>query len=60
MHKLLFRHLLSPPLTEPLEATERADIAALAAQVERRARQRLGRSLALRAVDAGSCNGCER
>ena len=24
-----------------------------------RARQRLGRSLAIREVDAGSCNGCE-
>jgi Ni,Fe-hydrogenase III small subunit len=31
----------------------------LAAQVERTARQRLGRTLSIREVDAGSCNGCE-
>src|SRR5690606_20544140 len=29
------------------------------AALERAARQRLGRSLAIREVDAGSCNGCE-
>ena len=28
-------------------------------QLERAARRRLGRSLAIREVDAGSCNGCE-
>ena len=31
----------------------------LPASVERAARRRLGRSLAIREVDAGSCNGCE-
>ncbi len=31
----------------------------LAASVERAARRRLGRSLSIREVDAGSCNGCE-
>src|SRR5262249_20562955 len=31
----------------------------LAAEVRRSARSRLGRSLAIRQVDAGSCNGCE-
>lgn len=34
-------------------------IAELAAAVDRAARQRLGRSLSIRTVDAGSCNGCE-
>ena len=29
------------------------------ARLERAARQRLGRSLSIREVDAGSCNGCE-
>jgi len=29
------------------------------ASVERAARRRLGRSLSIREVDAGSCNGCE-
>jgi Ni,Fe-hydrogenase III small subunit len=32
---------------------------ALAARVEGAARRRLGRSLSIREVDAGSCNGCE-
>jgi Ni,Fe-hydrogenase III small subunit len=31
----------------------------LAAAVERAARQRLGRSLSIREIDAGSCNACE-
>ena len=31
----------------------------LAAALNRAARKRLGRSLSIRAVDAGSCNGCE-
>ena len=34
-------------------------MAALAARLDRAARLRLGRSLSIRAVDAGSCNGCE-
>ncbi len=34
-------------------------LADLAAKLGARARQRLGRSLAIREVDAGSCNGCE-
>jgi Ni,Fe-hydrogenase III small subunit len=59
MRDLLFRNLLRTPLTElPPERDERA-IAALAAGVDRVARRRLGRSLAIRQVDAGSCNGCE-
>jgi Ni,Fe-hydrogenase III small subunit len=34
-------------------------LAEVAAKVDRAARRRLGRSLAIREVDAGSCNGCE-
>jgi Ni,Fe-hydrogenase III small subunit len=34
-------------------------LAELAAALDRAARRRLGRSLAIREVDAGSCNGCE-
>ena len=34
-------------------------MAELAAGLDRAARRRLGRSLSIRAVDAGSCNGCE-
>jgi Ni,Fe-hydrogenase III small subunit len=59
MRKLLLESLMRPPLTEP--APEPADhvVAELAASVDRAARRRLGRSLAIREVDAGSCNGCE-
>ena len=39
--------------------TEAAPLATLAADLDRAARRRLGRSLAIREVDAGSCNGCE-
>ncbi|MGO7418435.1 hydrogenase, partial [Rhizobium ruizarguesonis] len=34
-------------------------MAAASSVIARRARRRLGRSLSIRAVDAGSCNGCE-
>jgi len=56
---LLFRNLLRKPLTEaPPECDDRA-LTELAAAVDRAARRRVGRSLAIRQVDAGSCNGCE-
>jgi len=38
---------------------DNAALAELARALERAARKRLGRSLAIRQVDAGSCNGCE-
>jgi len=59
MRKLLFEILVKPPLTEKLGADDEAAILALAQQLDRSARQRLGRSLSIRQVDAGSCNGCE-
>jgi Ni,Fe-hydrogenase III small subunit len=59
MRRTLFEGLTRTPLTEaPPEASDAA-LAELAAQVDRAARRRLGRSLAIREVDAGSCNGCE-
>jgi Ni,Fe-hydrogenase III small subunit len=59
MRKLLFQNLLRSPLTMPApEASEQA-LAELGAKVDQAARQRLGCSLAIREVDAGSCNGCE-
>jgi Ni,Fe-hydrogenase III small subunit len=51
--------LVLPPLTEAAPAPDEAALAELAAAVEHNARRRLGRSLAIREVDAGSCNGCE-
>ncbi|MBP2448760.1 NADH-quinone oxidoreductase subunit B family protein [Rhizobium leguminosarum] len=59
MRKLLFESLIRPPLTEPRPPVSDAAMTELAAAVERSARRRLGRSLSIRAVDAGSCNGCE-
>jgi Ni,Fe-hydrogenase III small subunit len=59
MRKLLFQSLFRQPLTEPAPSSDDAAVAELAAAVGRVARQRLGRSLSIREVDAGSCNGCE-
>jgi Ni,Fe-hydrogenase III small subunit len=59
MRKLLFESLLRRPLTESPPVVEDAALAELGAALERAARRRLGRSLAIREIDAGSCNGCE-
>ena len=59
MRRLLFKSLVLGPLTEPPPAPDDAALAQLAAQVNGAARRRLGRTLAIREVDAGSCNGCE-
>jgi Ni,Fe-hydrogenase III small subunit len=59
MRKLLFQNLLRWPLTVAAPAPSESALAELGARVEQVARRRLGRSLAIRAVDAGSCNGCE-
>jgi Ni,Fe-hydrogenase III small subunit len=59
MRKLLFETLIRPPLTARLTAADESAVAELAASLDRAARERLGRSLAIRQVDAGSCNGCE-
>jgi Ni,Fe-hydrogenase III small subunit len=50
---------LRPPLTEPPPEDDDPELAALAASVQYAAAPALGRSLAIRHVDAGSCNGCE-
>jgi Ni,Fe-hydrogenase III small subunit len=49
---------LRTPATEPVPAVD-AELSALAAQLDAAVRRRLGRSLSIREVDAGSCNGCE-
>jgi Ni,Fe-hydrogenase III small subunit len=50
---------MNGPVTEAPPSPDDTALAELAVSVERAARQRLGRSLAIRHVDAGSCNGCE-
>lgn len=57
--RLFARHLLKGPYTERRLAPSAEGLTELAVAVTARARVRLGRSLAIRAVDAGSCNGCE-
>ena len=59
MRKLLFQSLVRAPLTEKLPKSNDADLAKLASQLDAASRRRLGRSLSIREVDAGSCNGCE-
>ena len=59
MRKLLYESLLRSPLTEAPPARDDVALAELAESLERVSRRRLGRSLSIREVDAGSCNGCE-
>src|SRR5512140_2542660 len=59
MRRILFESFTHGPLTEPAPQPDEAMLAELAASLDRAARRRLGRSLSIREVDAGSCNGCE-
>ena len=59
MRRLLLKNLMRNPLTEAAPAADDAALAELAGSLDRAARRKLGRSLAIREVDAGSCNGCE-
>ena len=59
MRNLLLQGLTRPPLTEPAPGKAELELIELADAVEQSARARLGRSLAIRHVDAGSCNACE-
>ncbi len=51
----LFRH----PLTEDVPVIGDAERDAIGASFQNATQRRLGRSLSIRQVDAGSCNGCE-
>ena len=59
MRRMLFKSLAHGPLTEAAPTADEAALAELATRVKETARMRLGRTLSLREVDAGSCNGCE-
>ncbi len=59
MRHLILDAVLRTPLTESAPEVDDAALAELAAAVDQAARRRLGRSLSIREVDAGSCNGCE-
>jgi len=59
MTSLLQYLLKTPVVTESLKPGDRAQIEVIGRQIDERARKRFGRSLHIREVDAGSCNGCE-
>jgi Ni,Fe-hydrogenase III small subunit len=59
MRNHLFQGIIHAPLTEAAPSPDDAAMKELAASLDRAARRRLGHSLSIREVDAGSCNGCE-
>jgi Ni,Fe-hydrogenase III small subunit len=59
MRRILFEGVMHRPVTEAPPAADDAALAELARRLDHAARRRLGRSLSIREVDAGSCNGCE-
>ncbi|WP_026783370.1 NADH-quinone oxidoreductase subunit B family protein [Pleomorphomonas koreensis] len=59
MRRMLLEGLFRRPVTEEAPAVADAELEELAARLGAVARARLGRSLSIREVDAGSCNGCE-
>ena len=59
VRKLIVQNLLRSPLTEPRPQLDEDALAELGGRLAVESRRRLGRSLSVRQVDAGSCNGCE-
>lgn len=59
MRKIMLASLLRRPVTIEAPPPDDGALAELAIRLDRVARRRIGRSLAIREVDAGSCNGCE-
>ena len=59
----MWRYILSgivlAPLTERKPKFDDVELAELARRLDKTARRKLGRSLSIRQLDAGSCNGCE-
>jgi Ni,Fe-hydrogenase III small subunit len=56
--RLLAKILRTGSVTEPL-SSDPVGALALAREIDRHSRALFGRALAIREVDAGSCNGCE-
>ncbi len=59
MRRRLFKNLVNSPVTEAVTHTRVEALEATGAEVRGVIARTLGRSLAIREVDAGSCNGCE-
>jgi Ni,Fe-hydrogenase III small subunit len=58
MRRRLFKNLLNAPCTEPV-SREPGALETAGEALRGAVTRRLGRSLAIRELDAGSCNGCE-
>jgi Ni,Fe-hydrogenase III small subunit len=59
MRRLIFQGMAKKVLSERPPQPDATGLEELAKRVNEAAQRRLGRSLAIRQVDAGSCNGCE-
>jgi len=59
MIRILHQIFRTGIVTEPLPPTEETEIEVIGHRLEAAIRKRFHRSLTIRAVDAGSCNGCE-
>ncbi len=59
MRKFLLEGLIHRPLTEAGPNPTGPEMEASGARLNAALQRHLGRSLAIRMVDAGSCNGCE-
>jgi Ni,Fe-hydrogenase III small subunit len=59
MFRILKQSLLTGIVTEATPPSDDTELERLGIVLRRRVDTRLGRSLAIRQVDAGSCNGCE-
>jgi Ni,Fe-hydrogenase III small subunit len=59
MLRILARILRTGRVTDPAPKHDDAELEQLGIEVRRTLKKRFGGSLAIRQVDAGSCNGCE-
>jgi len=59
MLRILARILSTGRVTDPAPKRDDAELEQLGIEVRRTLQKRFGGSLAIRQVDAGSCNGCE-
>jgi Ni,Fe-hydrogenase III small subunit len=59
MRTLIFKSIFQSPATGAAPQPSPDALRELAQNVDKKARDLLGRSLTMRVVDAGSCNGCE-
>lgn len=59
MFRILSQSLRTGIVTEPAPSSDGAELERLGIELRRQLGVHFGRSLAIRQVDAGSCNGCE-